>query len=83
MKIELKKISFNERMSQETNCFIADLYINGIKVGECSNEGHGGCTNYGSSTKEGKELIAKAEAYFKSLPKQRCEEYNFDFQPTL
>ena len=83
MKVELKKISFNERMSEETNCFIADLYINGIKVGECSNEGHGGCTDYGSPTNEGRELIKKAEAYYKSLPKVKDEKYNFEYQPTL
>lgn len=69
MKIELKKISFNERMSDETNCFIADLYINGKKVGSCDNDGRGGCTNYGGSTKEDNVLIVKAEAYCKSLPK--------------
>jgi len=68
MKIELKKISFNERMSDETNCFIADLYINGKRVGECNNDGRGGCTNYGGNTKEDNVLIAKAEKYCKALP---------------
>jgi hypothetical protein len=83
MKIELKKISFNERMSQETNCFIADLYINGKKVGECENEGHGGCTNYHGDSKENNKLIAEAEAYYKSLPKVKDVEHNFTYQPTL
>jgi hypothetical protein len=83
MKVELKKISFNERMSEETNCFTADLYINGRKVGECKNEGHGGCTDYHGDTKEDNVLIAKAEAYYKSLPKVKDEKYNFEYQPTL
>jgi hypothetical protein len=43
MKIELRKISFNERMSEETNCYAADLYVDGKKVGEVGNDGHGGC----------------------------------------
>ena len=60
MKIELKKISFSERMSDETNCFIADLYINGKKVGECNNDGRGGCTNYGGNTKEGIYITTRA-----------------------
>jgi hypothetical protein len=69
MKIELKKISFSERMSQETNCFVADLYIDGKKVGQCNNDGHGGCTNYHGSTIADLDIIKKAEAYCKSLPK--------------
>lgn len=68
MKIELKKIEFNERMSEETNCFSADLYINGKHVGEASNHGHGGPTNYQSFTDEGHALIKEAEAYCKTLP---------------
>ena len=83
MKIELRKISFNERMSDETNCFIADLYINGVKVGSCENEGHGGCTNYGSPTPEGRKLIKEAEAHFNSLPMVKPNGYNFMLQPTL
>lgn len=83
MKIELKKISFNDRMSDETNCFVADLWINGKKVGEASNEGHGGCTDYGSSTPEGRKAIEEAEAYYKSLPKEKNEKYDFEFQPSL
>jgi hypothetical protein len=83
MKIELKKISFNERMSEETNCFVADLYINGKKVGECKNDGRGGCTDYYGDNKEMNELIRKAEAYYKTLPKVKSEEYNFKYQPTL
>jgi len=83
MKIELKKISFNERMSEETNCFVADLYINGKKVGYVKNEGHGGCTDYRGNSKEDNVLIQEAEKYFLSLPKVKSEEYNFEYQPTL
>jgi len=68
MKIELKKISFNERMSEETNCFIADLYINGKKVGYCKNAGTGGCTDYNAYTSEDRKAIAEAEAHCKTIP---------------
>ena len=68
MKIELKRISFNERMSEETNCFVADLYINGKKVGYVKNDGQGGCTDYHGYTKEDNEIIREAEAYCKTLP---------------
>ena len=83
MKIELKKISFNERMSEETNAFVADLYINGKKVGYVKNDGCGGCTDYRGNTKEDNQVIAEAEAYCKTLPKVKSEEFNFEYQPNL
>ena len=83
MKIELKKISFNERMSEETNCFVADLYINGKKVGYVKNDGRGGCTDYHGDSKEANQVIREAEAYFNSLPKVKEVKYNFEYQPTL
>jgi len=83
MKIELKKISFNERMSEETNCFVADLYINGKKVGYVKNDGRGGCTDYHGDSKESNVLIREAEEYCKTLPKVKVEKHNFEYQPTL
>lgn len=68
MKIELKKVEFSERMSEETNCFVADLYINGKNVGYVKNDGHGGCTDYRGNSKQDNEVIAQAEAYCKTLP---------------
>ena len=82
-KVTLKKISFYERMSEETNCFAADLYINGKKVGEAKNDGQGGCTNYYGFTKEDNEIIKQAEDYFKSLPMVKPDGYTFTYQPTL
>lgn len=45
MKIELKNIRHIESMSEETNCYSATVYVDGAKVGEVSNNGHGGCDN--------------------------------------
>jgi hypothetical protein len=45
MKIELKNVKFSDFASEETNCFRADVYVNGKKAGYCNNDGHGGCTN--------------------------------------
>jgi uncharacterized protein YcbK (DUF882 family) len=39
IKIELKKISVNQRLSEETNCYSADLYVDGVKWGEVCNRG--------------------------------------------
>ena len=81
--VTLKKISYYERMSEETNCFAADLYINGKKVAEVKNDGQGGCTDYRSLTNEDDEIIKQAEEYFKSLPEKKIDGYNFMLQPTL
>ena len=80
MKIELKKIEFSERMSQETNCFVANLYINGKHVGEARNEGFGGPTDYTPTYSEDKKIFARnmmiigdAERYCASLPRKQYE----------
>ena len=78
MKIELKKISFSERMSEETNCFVADLYINGKKVGYCKNDGHGGCTDYHCDSKEANAVIKEAEAYCKALLKVKYTDIEWE-----
>jgi len=83
MKIELKKISFSEALSEETNAFTADLYINGKKVGYCRNDGRGGCTDYHPYNVQDREVIREAEEYFKSQPQKHSERFDFDYQPTL
>lgn len=71
MKIELKKIEHNERLSEETDCFSANLYIEGKLAGIASNAGHGGNTNYYGTSETGWELIRKAEEYCKTLPSEK------------
>lgn len=67
MKIELLGIKFYERMSEETNAFTADLYINGKKAGYVKNSGQGGSTDYYPN--EGmRELITEAEQFCLGLP---------------
>jgi hypothetical protein len=83
MKIEVKKISFSERNSDETNCFAGDLYINGKKVGYCRNSGQGGCTEIHGDTKEDNVLIEKAEKYCKTLPKVKSEALKFEYEQSL
>lgn len=43
MKITLKNIKHSEFASQETNCFQADIYIDGKPFACVSNDGQGGC----------------------------------------
>lgn len=45
-KITLKNIQSNERMSDETPAFTADLYLDGERIAMVMNHGHGGCNDY-------------------------------------
>lgn len=45
MKVEIKNLKVNQRLSEETLCFSCDLYVDGKRVGEASNHGTGGPTD--------------------------------------
>jgi hypothetical protein len=68
MKIELKSIQYSEKLSEETNAFSANLYIDGKLAGTASNRGHGGPTDYRTDDENGRKLISDAETYCKGLP---------------
>lgn len=42
-RLELRRLTTNERLSEETMCFAADLYVDGALFAHISNHGHGGC----------------------------------------
>lgn len=44
--IELRGIQYNSRMSEETNCYSAMVFVDGKHVFDASNHGHGGCDNF-------------------------------------
>jgi len=44
--ITLKNIKVIKRMSHETECFTASVYIDGKKAGSVENTGQGGCHSY-------------------------------------
>ena len=48
MKLELKNIYYSERMSEETPCYQAIVYIDGKKAISVDNHGQGGCDNHGA-----------------------------------
>ncbi len=69
MKIELRKLSINTRLSEETICFSADIFIDGIKCGTASNRGYGGSTDYDHlNTDSSKMLIKNAEKFCAAMP---------------
>jgi len=68
MKIELKNIKHSEWGSEETNCFQANIYLNGKLVGYCDNDGKGGCTSYNRVPNVDYKVIQEMEEYCKGLP---------------
>ena len=50
MNIELKNIKIYKELSEETRCFTATLYIDGVNKGRVSNRGQGGENSYDDMT---------------------------------
>ena len=50
MKIELRSVSYNAALSEETMNFHADIWIDGRKAGFAHNHGTGGNTNVQPNT---------------------------------
>lgn len=46
-RVSLKSIKHFAAGSEETDCFVATLYLDGKKAGDVRNDGHGGCNSYG------------------------------------
>ena len=67
MQIELKNIKFSEALSEETNAFVCDVYVNKVKVAYAKNQGHGGSTYYNAYIGKG-EVVKQAEDFCKALP---------------
>jgi len=68
MKIELKKVQFSEHLSEETNAFTANLYVDGYKIGYVRNDGCGGNTNVQPDSGDVWEKFREVEEYCKTLP---------------
>lgn len=52
-RITLKGIKYFAGMSEETHCFTATIYFDGVKVGTTKNNGHGGCDEDWPTNKPG------------------------------
>jgi hypothetical protein len=79
MKLELKNVKINETFSEETLMFMADLFVDGKKVGYANNDGRGGCTSYNAYENQ-REALAKAEAYALTLPSTITEFGGKDYE---
>ena len=61
----LKNVSVNQRMSEETTCFSADVYRDGVKVLAVTNRGCGGAHGYCEYVKG---ALDDADAYARTRP---------------
>ncbi len=68
MKIELKNIKHSQWGSEETQCFQANIYLYGKKVGFCHNDGKGGNTTYYGIEHHWSDDIKRMEEYCEGLP---------------
>jgi hypothetical protein len=75
MKIELRGVKYAAFASQETSCFSATVYIDGVKAGTAENSGHGGATMI-----HPRDLNDRLEAHAKTLPVEKTR-YG-DMQPS-
>lgn len=65
MKIELKNVHYSAALSEETNAFTADIWVDGKKAGYAKNGGTGGNTDVGPQ-----ELFDRLQAHGATLPKK-------------
>lgn len=78
MQIVLKNVKYVASMSEETHCFSASVYIDGVKAGEVSNRGYGGPNEYSSD-----ELQARLDEHGKTLPPHVSEIKDDDGNPMV
>jgi hypothetical protein len=66
-RLSIKNVEFSERLSEETNAFACDVYLDNKKFASARNSGHGGAT-FIQPYPDGRERYNEAEAYAKTLP---------------
>jgi len=65
MQLELKSVKIHERLSEETLCYSADVYMDGAKVVSVNNRGHGGPDEECWHDRDAEKKIRE---FFKALP---------------
>jgi len=75
MDIQIKNLRTMESLSEETLCYSATVYVDGVRAFTASNRGHGGCDDYRHVSEVGKGLLEQAEKYAKALPPKLSDKY--------
>ena len=69
MNIELRKVCYSPSLSEETNAFTADVWVDGKKAGTAGNHGTGGPTNVHPPA-----LRQRLDDYGKTLPQMEIDD---------
>ena len=62
-KVEIKNLKVAEHLSEETLAFTASIWINGKKVGDAKNAGHGGMTDVDLWDRKGEQVRRNNELH--------------------
>lgn len=68
MKLSLRKVKYYAELSEETQCYTAELYLDGKKVATVKNDGHGESTDVYYTEGWQSELAQKLERYVQNNP---------------
>lgn len=81
MKIELKKISYSKSLSEETNAYTAQVWVDDVHVCDVSNHGQGGCDEqHPAKGKTHKDVAALNDAIKAERGKEKTE-FTHDGKP--
>lgn len=78
MEITLKNVRLNKRLSEETNCFSADVLVDGKKAFVATNRGCGGPNDYHPHSGDDYSAIRAVSAYAKTLPPMKSRYGNLE-----
>jgi len=83
-ELKLKGFKHAEFASHETHCYEASVYFNGKRIGNISNEGHGGCDQFtpNGDINTWKELNQKFENISKRL-KEEHPQYHMQWDDSM
>jgi len=76
-RVTLKNIQHNERLSEETFCYSANVYFDGKRVGQVQNRGHGGCDEEHVDDADGWNAMVE---YIDTLPIEEAKMGDVTFQ---
>lgn len=81
-EFELRSFKYLESRSEETYCFSALLYVNGMKLADCGNDGHGGSTDirfFPECTEMGRTI----ESFLRTQPKVKPRGFDMELDFNL
>jgi hypothetical protein len=81
--IALRKFKVYADLSDETNCYTAEVLVDGKLAFTAENRGHGGCDFYHpvAPVPENRKVLADLEAFCKTLPRE--ETYGLEMSTEL